>query len=157
MSQQYGNSSISLIAGVILMAFVAIVGGYFVGSFVINFATRDTIDPTSTEPITDQIQLTGKPEEEGNDNFTTITIPESNYTQQTQMDGLYVIQLGAFNSRVNAERLKNELLEKGYPSVIVTEGPPYKVQLRASQTRKEAEDLKKQIKEDGYVDVFIAH
>ncbi len=149
-----------MIAGVIVMAFVAITFGYFFGNFVLGFITTSAIDPTSTAPTQNEILLTAESEKEEKENedglkSTTISIPESNYTPDTQYGGLYIVQFGAFNSKANAERLKNELLDKNFHA-IVTEGPPYKVQL-CSQTREEAENLKKQVKDDGYIDVFIVH
>ncbi len=136
------------------MGVMAVVGGYFIGNALLNFAGGAEINQVSSEPQENEFIITNI---EDTEEPQVIDIPENDYTPESRSGSLFVVQLGAFNNRVNAERLQEELLEKGYPSVIITEGPPYKVQLRASQTEEEAEQLKKQVKNDGYVDVFIVH
>ncbi|AZR73311.1 hypothetical protein BBF96_07895 [Anoxybacter fermentans] len=155
-SRRYGNTNISLMVGVIVMAVTAVALGYLLGSWMIQFVTGSEIDPVTSGPIKNEVVINNQDELEGEEP-ATINIPENRYTPNLEQEGLYIVQLGAFNNYANAERLRNELLEKGYTSVIITEGPPYKVQLRASKTKKEAEELKKQVKQDGYVDVFIVH
>lgn len=159
---RYAKSNISLLAGVVAMAFLAVALGYLLGSWMIQFVTGSKLDPVS-QPIINEIQISDPSDKEAD----PLNTPDNSLTPDTRLtpntnsvqspEGLYVVQLGAFNSLANAERLRSELLDKGYVSAMVTEGPPYKVQLRASETREEADRLKDEVKQDGYVDVFIVH
>lgn len=151
---RFNNKKFSMALAIVVMGITAVVAGYFIGNLVINFAAGGEVAKVNTDPQKqDFIINDGEKEEEP----SIINLPQNDYSPENILSNLYVIQLGAFNSRANAENFRDELLEKGYPSVIITEGLPYKVQLRASQTRAEAEQLKKQVKDDGYVDVFIVH
>lgn len=154
---QQTNKNVSMLAGIIVMAVIAVGVGYLLGSWMINlFSGGGDLNQAAGNNPGSEITITDSGTQV---NATTPTVPDANFTPNAQQDGqgLYVVQLGAFNSAANAERLKSELEAKGYPNVVITEGPPYKVQLKASQTSEEANSLKEQVKNDGYVDVFVVH
>lgn len=155
---RFNNKKFSITLAIVVMGITAVVAGYFIGNLVINFAAGGEVAKVNTDPQKDDFIINdGETDAESQPQSQIINTPQSDYSPGNNLGNLFVVQLGAFNNKANAENLRDELLEKGYPSVIITEGLPYKVQLRASQTRAEAEQLKGQVKEDGYVDVFIVH
>lgn len=67
---------------------------------------------------------------------------------------LYRVQVGAFSIRKNAERLLNELNEKGYVGFITVVNGLYKVQLGAFAIKTNATKLRDELRKKGY-DSFI--
>lgn len=63
---------------------------------------------------------------------------------------LYKVQVGAFSSRENADRLEMDLLAKGYDTYIVQENDLYKVQIGAFSKKANAIALKERLENDGY-------
>lgn len=154
---QQTNKNVSMLAGIIVMAVIAVGVGYLLGSWMINlFSGGGDLNQAAGTNSGPEISVIDPGTQV---NATSPTLPDASFTPNAELEGqgLYVVQLGAFNSLANAERLKAELEAKGYPGVVVTEGPPYKVQLKASQSVEEAQNLKEQVKNDGYVDVFVVH
>lgn len=146
------SATLSSVFSLVIMGVLIIGSIYVIGNYLIPFTKEET--PISSESIENEFSITDlSTGEETN----IVNIPPETYTTDPQNNSLYIVQLGAFNNYNNAIRLQAELLEKGYPNAIITEGPPYKVQLGASQTRYEADQLKEQFKNDGYLDVFIVH
>ena len=160
---RYKNTNVSLVAGIIVMAVTAVALGYLLGNWMIKFVTGTEINPVASEPeVQDEIIVgedtnTTNETEDESDEMTAINPPGNATTPSIEGGDLFVVQLGAFNKYSNAVGLRDDLLAKGYNSVMITEGPPYKVQLRAAKTREEAEDIEDQVKQDGFVDVFIVH
>lgn len=68
--------------------------------------------------------------------------------------GMYSVQVGAFGSRSNAERLKSKLAEQGYAVKIAESGPgekkSYKVRVGSESSRPSAEVLKRELSLQGY-------
>ena len=67
----------------------------------------------------------------------------------------YVVQAGVFNSRENAETLKNMLQGEGF-EVWVTDAQPYRVHLGVYSDREKAEQIRDEAERKGF-DIFIAH
>lgn len=67
---------------------------------------------------------------------------------------IFRVQTGAFASKANAQKLSNELKEKGFDNFIAYVAPYYKVQVGAYSVRANAENQKKALKDAGY-DCFI--
>lgn len=60
---------------------------------------------------------------------------------EVKADGLFLVQLGAFKEKGNAEQLVREAEEKGFQAFVKAEEDYYKVQIGAFQERRYADDL----------------
>jgi len=67
----------------------------------------------------------------------------------TTQGTLYRVQVGAFSSRANADRLVAQLKELGYDA-IVSDGPPYRVQTGAFSSRENALRFSEELKAKGF-------
>lgn len=67
-----------------------------------------------------------------------------------KLNVLYKVQVGAFSTKSNAEKLAKKLKAKGYETVIVYVGKLYKVQLGAFSSKANAETLAEKLKRDGF-------
>lgn len=67
-----------------------------------------------------------------------------------KLNVLYKVQVGAFSTKSNAEKLAKKLKAKGYETVIVYVGKLYKVQLGAFSSKANAETLAEKLKNDGF-------
>ncbi|YCA45922.1 N-acetylmuramoyl-L-alanine amidase [Bacillus sp. JZ8] len=70
--------------------------------------------------------------------------------QRKQQASLFKVQIGAFSSRENAERLASEAETKGFSSFIATENNLFKVQIGAFSSRENAEVLSVRAKNAGF-------
>ncbi|AKO93243.1 N-acetylmuramoyl-L-alanine amidase [Priestia filamentosa] len=70
--------------------------------------------------------------------------------QRKQQASLFKVQIGAFSSRENAERLASEAKTKGFSSFIATENNLFKVQIGAFSSRENAEALSIRAKNAGF-------
>lgn len=68
----------------------------------------------------------------------------------TQGVALYRVQLGAFSKEANAEKLKAEVLAKGYQAYVTQRGDLYRVQVGAFKNKSNAEKLKTELAAKGY-------
>lgn len=75
---------------------------------------------------------------------------QNNNTKKT----IFRVQTGAFASKSNAQKLSNELKDKGFDNFIAYVAPYYKVQVGAYSLRANAERQQKALKDAGY-DCFI--
>jgi len=75
--------------------------------------------------------------------------PQSVPEQASGQGALYRVQVGAFSSRANAERVVNQLKELGYEAII-SSGPPYRVQTGAFASRDNAVRLGEELKAKGF-------
>ena len=69
-------------------------------------------------------------------------------------DNLYKVQAGAFSKKENAEKLANEIKNKGVDTCIITEDGLYKVQCGAYANKDNAINMSNKLKNMGY-DNFI--
>ena len=81
---------------------------------------------------------------EGSSACSAQSVPE-----QARQGALYRVQVGAFSSRANAERVVNQLKELGYEAII-SSGPPYRVQTGAFASRDNAVRLGEELKAKGF-------
>ncbi|NLM97973.1 MAG: SPOR domain-containing protein [Halanaerobiaceae bacterium] len=154
-----GTNSMSLKVLVIILMMLGLLVGYLLGNWFIQLVTGERpgnlhfLDEGS-RVVEEEIILEDEEEESASYNYFTgsFTAQES----QIQSKEVFVIQVGAFNSRRNAEELSNELSQKGFPAVIADEKIPYKVQIGAFTDRSKAEEIEKEIEALGY-DAFITH
>ena len=73
-----------------------------------------------------------------------------------QTDKLYRVQVGAFANKVNAEYLKQKLINIGYSDTFVKlSNNLYKVQVGTFANKNNAENLKQKLVNIGYKDTFI--
>ncbi len=63
---------------------------------------------------------------------------------------LYRVQVGAFRNQESAKNLVTQLMEEGYPAVMVTDGNLYKVQVGAYQNLDYAVMMEQHLKNNGY-------
>lgn len=156
---------------VIVLALLGLLVGYLLGNWLIQLVTGD--NPGSTHLLEDNNRVIEEEivledeeiEESVSENYyMDISSTQGNInsydsdTQDSQIrsEGVFVIQVGAFNSMVNAEELSNELALKGFQTVIADESIPYKVQIGAFTNRNQAEEIKEEVEALGY-DAFITH
>lgn len=157
---QQANKNVSMLAGVIVMAVVAVGLGYLLGNWMIGLVAGpgSGLDQVTGTEIGSDIVVSDPGAGPVQVSVPTTNVPESNFTPNTeQQEGLYIVQFGSFSTQGNAQRLREELMGKGYLNVNVTDGPPFKVQVLAGKTRSEADSMKTQARNDGYVDVFTVH
>ncbi len=62
---------------------------------------------------------------------------------------LYRVQVGAYSQMPNAERMRDSLLDAGYPAII-TSGPLYRVQTGAFANRANAERYAQELRDLGF-------
>ena len=67
-----------------------------------------------------------------------------------KLNVIYKVQVGAFSTESNAEKLAKKLKAKGYETIIVFVGKLYKVQLGAFSSKTNAENLAEKLKNDGF-------
>ncbi|MFW6022172.1 MAG: SPOR domain-containing protein [Halanaerobiaceae bacterium] len=162
------SSGMSLTVLVIVLAMLGLLVGYLLGNWFIQLVTGESPDAsqladTGNKVVEEEIILEDNETEESLSGYYTHDSStserddnEENNNNQIQSEDVFVVQVGAFNSKQNAKSLSNELIQKGYQTVITDEAIPYKVQLRAFANRNEAEEMKKEIESLGY-DAFITH
>lgn len=66
-------------------------------------------------------------------------------SQPVASDTLYKVQVGAFSSKANADKLLAQAKEKGFDAIEVKVGNLYKVQLGAYANRDNAEKMQKEV------------
>lgn len=70
--------------------------------------------------------------------------------KKTASNVLYRVQVGAFSDKTNAEKLKAELISKGYSAYIVNRASLYRVQVGAFTLRENSNNLAARLKALGY-------
>jgi len=163
------SNSMSLKVLVIVLALFALLVGYLMGNWIIQLVTGGSpntarLAKTDNKVVEEEIIL--KDEEAESSIATNYSLnlssgQERNTPQNSQEDReesreVFVIQVGAFNNRKNAEALSRELANKGFQTFIADESLPFKVQIGAFIDRREAEEIEKEVKALGY-EAFITH
>ncbi|MEJ6950429.1 SPOR domain-containing protein [Natronospora cellulosivora (SeqCode)] len=169
------SNNMSLTVLVIVLAMLGLLVGYLLGNWFIQLVTGGTetqhLADSGNRVVEEEIILEddSSDSEESISNYFSLDDSQGNssnnqnlnnnsisQSQQFSTQGLYVLQVGAFNSRQNALSLTSELQDKGFQAVIAEGGVPYKVQIKAFNNREEAEDMQKEVEALGY-DSFITH
>ncbi len=114
-------------------------------SLDIQRSTAVSEEPKTPEPITARPQPVVE--------SPSIPLPQAVPTRSSKQ--LYRVQVGAFSSEANAERLAQELERKGY-QVLVTPGSLHRVQVGAFAERGNAEALKQELEDKGYPAAIIS-
>ncbi len=151
---------ITMLAGIIGMALIAVTLGYFLGNLAIDWLTT-----TSGLPYDDGVFSTTEIGTRDTDQIpgtSDTTTPTEGITwdniisEQDLTDGakdieisLYKVQVGKFQSREDAQALQVELNALGYETFVTTEYP-YTIQLGAFTERVGAEEIFIKAQEDGY-------
>lgn len=167
--EQSNGMSLKVLA--IVLALFALLVGYLLGNWIIQLVTgggsntSQLLDPDN-KVVEQEIILEDEDTEESisGNYFMSISEEQGNidtytpYSQDSQIrsNEVYVIQVGAFNSRINAEVLSQELSSKGFQTFIADESIPYKVQIGAFTDRDQAEEIEQEVEALGY-DAFITH
>jgi len=91
-------------------------------------------------------------EETANSNQNQSSQPTSeneNSSGNTEIEGGFGVQIGAFSNYNNALSLRNKIEEMGY-EVVATESSPHQVQVVGYSSREEAESAAEKLEEEGY-------
>lgn len=163
------SNSMSLKVLVIVLALFALLVGYLMGNWIIQLVTGESpntgrLAKTGNKVVEEEIILKDEEVESSISNKYSLNmssgqernIPQNSQEKQDVSREVFVIQVGAFNNRKNAEALSQELASKGFQTFIADESIPYKVQIGAFKDRKEAEEVEKEVKALGY-EAFITH
>lgn len=149
------NFAITLITMITVFVFV----GYLLGQYAVKLlqaqhnAQVRTVQstPASSQPLP-KPAVTSEPEAAAEQ----APPPPSPAPQQTAVNSqgsssstLYRVQVGAFSSQANAERVVAQLKELGYEAII-SSGPPYRVQTGAFSQRENAVRLSEELKKAGF-------
>lgn len=68
---------------------------------------------------------------------------------------LYKVQIGAFQSKANADKLANEAKSKGFNSVVLLVNGLYKVQIGAFASQANADALAAKAKNAGFTAIVV--
>lgn len=154
------SNSMSLKVLVIVLMMLGLLVGYLLGNWFIQLVTGER--PGSqhfldegNKVVEEEIILEDEEAEESA-SYNYFTGNFTNQDGQIHSKEVFVIQVGAFNSRKNAEELSNELSQKGFPTIIADENIPYKVQIGAFTERSQAEEIEREVEALGY-EAFITH
>ena len=154
---------VSVAAGILVMVAVAVLIGWQLGNFILDWATTP-----SGEGITLTAENIGGSSTSGSSTSTTNTITPStsipsdiSSTSTTlpsapviSTTGLYKVQVGSFETKSAALVTADSLRASGY-EVYVTSLPPYKVQVGAFKDQENASNLYTELEAKGY-DVRIS-
>ena len=124
----------------------------------ISVEVNTTREEKTVEPKMEIIPEAIKPEiKESSSDLLTISPVKTTSNKKLTSDSekakqekLYTIQVGAFSSEKNAQRLANEIEKVGYKTFVVKGTNLYKVQVEEFETYKGAEEIVPKIKALGY-------
>lgn len=74
-----------------------------------------------------------------------------------QGKNLYRVQAGAFSVKENAEKLKEELMKKGFDTVVVNDSGKavYRIQAGAFSAKSNAQEMKRKLIEEGFDAIVV--
>ncbi len=148
----FDRDGLSLAGMIVVMSLFALLIGVVMGNWIIRIAAGP---PTDRVEVANQQQAIPDPvREETPVDDRTEPVPDEPDIIDDET-GVFVVQVGAFGSRENAERLKADLENRGF-SVYITDTQPYRVHLGAYDNREEAEEIRDQVERIGF-EAFITH
>lgn len=83
-------------------------------------------------------------------------MPEAEPGEEEMIPDAYHIQVGAFRNPEYAQRLKNELLNEGFPAFINQAGPYYKVLVGQFTSVDRAAETEQALRRSGYQTVIVS-
>jgi len=124
----------------------------------ISVEANTTKEEKTVEPKMEIIPEAIKPEikESSSDSLTISPVKTTSNkkltsdSEKAKQEKLYTIQVGAFSSEKNAQRLANEIENAGYKTFVVKGTNLYKVQVEEFETYKGAGEIVPKIKALGY-------
>jgi cell division septation protein DedD len=161
------SQGVSVVAGIVLMVGVAVLIGWQLGNFIIDWATsspgkdiRMTANtPAETgiysvkEPVPDKSSVSTAPT-----TTPTSVVPPSPPVVETRTvgseNGLYKVHVGNFDSKAAAQVVAEQLRKSGY-DIYVTTTAPYRVQVGAFKDQANASKIYTELEERGF-DVRIS-
>lgn len=164
------NFAISLITMTVVFVFV----GYLLGQYAVKLlqsqhnaqvrmvqttpaaSSRSSVQPQSTTAPAASVPVSSEPAavaSQSTPSQTTAT-HDSSTSESGSRGTLYRVQVGAFSSRENADRLAARLRELGYDAAI-SSGPPYRVQTGAFASRDNAVRLSEELRAAGFEAVVV--
>ena len=142
------------LAGIVLVAFVVLLlFGVMFGNWIMGMIAG----PSSYDlPVADiPNEITPIQQDVFKDHIVVesreVTLPNESFDEES----MFTVQVGAFNSIDNAQKLRGQLENSGF-SAWVTDTQPYKVHLGVFDNRQEAETMRDEVEKKGF-DAFIAH
>ncbi len=158
---------VSVAAGILVMVGVAVLIGWQLGNFILDWATTPSgegirltaddiggINTSTGTSSTSNINTTTPSNSMTSQTGTSYPSTTSPSTPVTSSTGLYKVQVGSFETKSAALVTADKLRANGY-EVYVTSLPPYKVQVGAFKDQKNASNLYTELEERGY-DVRIS-
>lgn len=140
----------------ILIVFICILAlgvGFLVGNYLLQVISGDEPDlETLNQQEIDHQQIVE--DYQGSLKESPADMPPQNSGLEQTDQTIYVVQVGAFSQKLNADRMREELVKKGYNAYVVG-FDPYKVQVGAFSERSDAEKLEAELEALGYSDAFI--
>ncbi len=148
------KSGMSLAVMLGSMAIIASVFGYFVSSWFLDYVTapQEGIESVYNEQIITEERVTAsekEKEEKTEDESEEIDEAQDTISSPIGNDGLFVVQVGAFDKEENARGLVDKLQSIGFTAYITSENP-YRVQVGAFRTKDAAEDLGGELEKQGF-------
>ncbi|AGB41916.1 sporulation related protein [Halobacteroides halobius DSM 5150] len=157
------KSGASLFTMLAVMAVMAGVFGYFVSSWFLDYyaAPKEKLNAINGDKIVKEEEINpDKLKEKASNSNATKKKAETEsekptISQSINNQNLFVVQVGAFSKKSNAQGLVKNLKKQGFTAYITSE-EPYRVQTGAFRTEKAAEELGSELKKSGF-SVYIKH
>ncbi|MEC9487887.1 MAG: SPOR domain-containing protein [Halanaerobium sp.] len=145
----------------ILIVFICILAlgvGFLVGNYLLQVISGSEQDlETLNQQQIDQEQIADSYQREDGEESPSDQTPEKDDTNIDQSgQTVFVVQVGAFSQKGNADSVREELVKAGFNAYVVGTSP-YKVQVGAFSQRSDAEKLEKELEAKGYVDAFVTY
>ncbi len=144
------------------MAIIASVFGYFVCSWFLDYVTapEEGVESVSTEQIVTEERVDAtKDDTTEKEASSTSAIgkdqQEDTVVDETMGENLYVVQVGAFDKKDNAQNLVSQLKNEGFTAYITSKNP-YRVQVGAFRTKDAADELGMELEKNDFP-VYIRH
>lgn len=150
----------SLVASLVIIGLIAIGVGVLMGNYAIKMFTRPPSEPNPSTIAEDVASKAGKDlgagtGEAGSSASGEGTTPGAAIGQEAgrvtsgTVGSMFRVQVGAFQEKENAEKLKEELARQGYEAVVSATAP-YRVQVGAFVNEENAKRVAEELESKGY-------
>lgn len=173
-----GNALImQRILGIFLLCFIIVILGFFIANFFRGkpsyppsaksptpiSAPKSTNSPTQTAATQPSATLSTKPKydfyqdlQKRNSEVQAELQKKIETAQNVKVNGKnYRIQIGAFQDKDGADRLRARMILRDYPVQVINNSKLYLVQIGPYLNRDEAETIQKKLKKEGVKDVVM--
>jgi len=151
----FAREGLSLAVVLLVMSLLTMVAGVALGNWMIRILAGPRTEETEMVQQEQRWEEETFQEQEPEEPVPPVEeLPEEEEEILSQEEN-YMVQAGVFNSRDNAQRLKNLLEEEGF-QVWITDTQPYRVHLGIFPDRRDAQEIRDEAERKGF-EVFIAH